>query len=185
MAVEVLKRKFTIDEYHRMAATGIFREDDRIELIDGAIFMMTPIGNRHAQCVRRLNRLFSRQLGDGAIIDVQNPLRLGEHSEPQPDLVLLAPRPDFYPSHPGPADVLLAVEVADTSAEYDRQVKLPVYARFGIREVWLIDLTADRIEIYRAPTPDGYQEVQHVSHPQPLSPQFFQDIHLNAGEILK
>src|SRR5919106_2349460 len=116
MSVQVLRRRFTVDEYYRMAEAGILHEDDRIELIEGEIVEMSPIGSRHAACVKRLIGLFSRQVGpESATLGVQDPIHLGEYSEPQPDIALIHPRPDFYVSaHPGPADILLLIEVADT-----------------------------------------------------------------------
>jgi Uma2 family endonuclease len=142
-----------------MGEAGILGEDDRVELIDGEILAMTPIGPRHAHCVRRLIALLTSRVATSAIVDVQNPLVLGEHSEPQPDVVLLRPRPDFYRhSHPGPQDVLLVIEVADSSSDYDRTVKVPQYARAGIWEVWLIDLAARVVEVYRGPSGGEYGE---------------------------
>lgn len=171
MAVQLLKRLFTVAEYHRMAEAGILSEDDRVELIEGEIVEMAPIGSRHAGHVNRLNRLFSQWAGDQAIVSVQNPVRLGEHSEPQPDLALLKPRSDFYAqSHPGPEDVLLVVEVAETSADYDREVKVPLYARFGVPEVWLVDLAGEGIEVYRQPSPQGYQEARTVRRGEAVAP---------------
>jgi len=185
MSVQLLRRSFTVEDYHRMAQAGILSEDDRVELIDGEILKMTPIGSRHATCVRRLNRLFSMAAGARVIVDVQNPIRLGEHSEPQPDLALLRPRPDFYgSSHPGPQDVLLVVEVAETSATYDREVKLPLYARAGIPEVWLIDLSEERIEIHRHPLPRGYQQVQHLRRGECLAPDALPDMSFAVEGIL-
>mgnify|MGYP005850732689 CR=1 FL=1 len=185
MGVQVVKHRFTVEEYHRMGTAGIFSEDDRVELIEGEIVEMSPIGSRHANCVRRLIYLLSRMTGERAVIDVQNPIRLGEYSEPQPDVTLLRPRPDFYAAaHPGPADVLLVIEVADTSADYDREVKVPLYALAGIPEVWLVELYAEQIEVYRQPLPHGYQEVQIVRRGQHLSPQAFPEPALAVDDIL-
>lgn len=185
MAVHLVRHRFTVDEYHRMSVGGILVEDDRVELIDGEIVEMTPIGARHAACVRRLSRLFSRGLGERAVVDVQNPVRVGERSEPQPDVALLRPRPDLYaPSHPGPGDVLLLVEVAETSARIERAVKVPLYARAGIQELWLVDLAEEVVEVYRRPLPDGYQELQRVGRGQQLSSQAFPDVPLAADDIL-
>ena len=185
MAVQSVRHRFTVDEYHRMSETGIFVEDDRVELIDGEIVEMTPIGVRHAACVRRLNRLFSGRLGERAIVDVQNPIRVREQSEPQPDVALLRPRPDLYaPAHPGPGDVLLLVEVAETSAHLERAVKVPLYARAGIQEVWLVDLAGEVIEVYRRPLPERYQELQRVGRGQQLSSQAFPDLSLAVDDIL-
>lgn len=172
MAVEVQRRLFTVDEYYEMARAGILREDDRVELIEGEIVQMTPIGSRHAACVDRLTRLLVQAAGDRAIVRVQGPVRLGDRSEPQPDVVLLKPRPDFYVTgHPGPADVILLVEIGDSSVGYDRDVKLPLYARAGVREVWIIDLAATRVEVYRAPTSEGYRDVARAPRGQQLAVQ--------------
>jgi Uma2 family endonuclease len=151
------KRRFTVDEYYRMAEAGVFGENDRVELLDGQIYVMSPIGSEHASCVDRLTRLFVRRAGDDAIVRIQNPIRLNEASEPEPDLALLHPRDDAYASeHPGPEDVMIIVEVAETSLEFDRDVKLPLYATADIPEVWLVDLEADTIHVYRDPSDDRY-----------------------------
>jgi Uma2 family endonuclease len=156
------RRRFTVYEYYRMAEAGILNEDDRVELIDGDIIEMAPIGNRHTACVKRLNRLFSEQLGRSVVISVQDPIRLSSRSEPQPDLALLRPRDDFYAAgHPTPADVLLIVEVVDSSLPYDRR-KLRLYARAGIPCVWLAIVSSRRVEVHREPTVGGYRSVTIV-----------------------
>lgn len=134
MSIQIEKRYFKVGEYHRMGEAGVFSEDDRVELIAGEIVEMPPIGRRHAACVDRLTELFSGQ--PGVIVRVQNPVRLDEFTEVRPNVALLRRREDFYSrSHPTPAGVLLVVEVADTSSAYDREVKLPLYARSGVPEV--------------------------------------------------
>ncbi len=133
MTPRLLRRPFTVAEYHRMAEAGVLGEDDRVELLEGEIVQMTPIGSRHAACVARLTHLFVDRLQGRAQVNVQNPVHLSERSEPQPDLALLRPRPDFYArAHPGPADVLLLVEVAETSSDVDWTVKIPLYAGAGV-----------------------------------------------------
>lgn len=185
MAVQVLRRRFTVEEYYRMAQAGILNEDDRVELIEGEIIEMAPIGSRHAAHVKGLNRLFSQQVGQEVLISVQDPVRLSERSEPQPDIALLRFRPDLYAtSHPGPADVLLLIEVADATVEYDREVKAPLYAREGIREFWLVDLPGERIEVYRDPSPEGYRQVRTVQRGERLSPEAFPGLELSAEDIL-
>lgn len=140
----ITRRRFTVDEYHRMAEAGILGEDDRVELLDGEIVEMTPIGPRHAGGVNRLTRLFTTRLGARAIVTVQNPVVLGVRWEPQPDLAILRPRPDFYSTaHARPEDILLIVEVAETSGEADRRVKVPGYAAAGVPETWRVDLPGD------------------------------------------
>ena len=126
MAAQLVTHRFTVQDYHRMEAAGIFHEDDRLELLQGEIVEMPPIGPGHASGVNRLMHCFLSLQAEGkVIISVQNPIRLGEYSEPQPDLALLKPRPDFYSrNHPGPEDVFLVVEVMASSTDYDREVKV-------------------------------------------------------------
>lgn len=143
-----------------MVETGILSEADHTELIDGEIIEMAPIGSQHAGHVTRLVNLFSKAVGDLALVSVQNPVRLGEHSEPQLDLALLEPRHDFYASaHPNADDILLVVEIADTSLEFDRSAKIPLYAAHSVSVVWLLNLRERSVEVYEQPDDDGYQVV--------------------------
>lgn len=159
MPVQAPRRLFSVRDFYQMAEAGIFDEGDRVELLAGEIVEMTPIGSRHAACVNRLHRMFHDRLGSSAIVSVQNPVRLDDHSEPQPDVTVVRSREDFYrDAHPGPPDVLLVVEVADTSADIDRQVKVPLYARAGIPEVWVIDLEGRFVDVYQQPHRDGYRQ---------------------------
>jgi Uma2 family endonuclease len=170
MPVEVLKHRFTVDEFHRLGEARVLSEDDRVELIDGDIVHMTPIGPRHASCVRRLIALLPPLAAGRAIVDVQDPLRLGTHDEPQPDVVLLTRRPDFYrDAHPGPTDALLVIEIADASIAYDRTVKLQRYGVAGVREVWIVNLSEDLIEVYRHAVTGAYQERLAVGRGQSLA----------------
>lgn len=172
MAVEVTKRRFTVGEYYRLAEVGILTEDDRVELLEGEIFEMSPISSRHAGCVTRLNHLLQDRVKGRAIVSVQNPIRLSDYSEPQPDLAVLKFRPDFYSGeHPKPDDVLLLIEVCETSAAFDRQIKVPLYAKFGIPEVWLVDLAQEQIEVYRAPASQGYGEAHTLTRDQVVTAQ--------------
>lgn len=185
MAIQVLRHRFTVEDYYRMAATGVLSEDDRVELLDGEIVDMTPIGSGHMGCVNRLTQLFSLGCGTRAIVQVQGPIRLGPHSEPQPDLALLRPRPDFYAEgHPGPDAVLLLVEVADTSLDVDRTVKLPLYARARIPEVWLVDLLGGRVEVHRAPEATGYGDVRRLGRGERLSPLALPGIAVRVEDIV-
>lgn len=184
-AVEVARRRFTVDEYYQMARTGILGEDDRVELIEGEIIEMVPIGTRHAACVRRLDRIFSSKIGDQVLVDTQNPLRLGQNSEPQPDLMLLKPRDDYYASfHPRAEDVLLLVEVADTSVPYDREVKVNLYAKSGVNEVWLVNLQAQQVITCRLPSPSGYTEVKEYGRSDHISPLAFPGLNIPVQDIL-
>ena len=185
MAVQVSRRRFSVGEYYLMAKAGILHEDDRVELIEGEIVEMAAVSSRHAAGVKRLNLLFAPYAGQRFLVGVQDPVRLDEHSEPQPDIALLRLRPDFYANaHPGPEDVLLLIEVAVTSEEYDRQVKVPLYARFGILEVWLVDLEGERIEVYREHSPQGYRHVRTVLGDEHLAPEALPGLELTARDIL-
>ena len=178
------RHRFTVADYYRMAEAGILHEDDRVELIEGEILDMEPISPRHASCVTRLTALFLRGLDEKAIVPAQNPLRLNQYSEPQPDLSLLRWRADFYATaHSTPEDALLVAEVADTSLGYDRDIKAPLYARSGIPEVWLVDLTHKSISIYRGPGPDAYGNSFEVRGTAPLSPQAFPDFALTPDQV--
>jgi Uma2 family endonuclease len=185
MAIAVTHRRFTVHEYHRMAEAGIIGEDERVELIEGEIVAMAPIGRRHVSCVARLTHLFARGVGDRAVVLVQSPIRLTDDAEPQPDLAILHPREDFYNQEAaGPHDALLIIEVADTSARYDRQVKVPLYAQAGIPEVWLVDLTTDGVTIYREPEPEGYAQVRLATGSDALSPLAFPEFVLTVDRVL-
>ena len=179
------RRRFSVDEYYRMAAAGILHEDDRVELLDGEIIDMAAIGSRHAMCVDFLAEWFIVRLAGRALVRVQNPVRLGPHSEPEPDLTLVRRRTDRYATaHPGPGDVLLLIEVSDTSLAYDRDVKVPRYAAAGIAEVWIVDLEAERVLVYRRPRADSYEHVATVRRSGTLSLAAFPDLALPVAELL-
>ena len=155
--------RWTVADYHKIGEVGLLAEDARVELINGEIVEMTPIGSSHAGKVKRLAHLFSVLLGDKAIISVQDPLVLNDDSEPEPDITLLRWRDDYYESaHPTPQDVLLLIEVSDTSVRYDREVKIPLYARHNIPDVWLLDLQQQGLEIYQKPESGEYQHMQRL-----------------------
>lgn len=184
MAVPNLQQHLTIEEFQRMAEAGVFAGDDRLELIRGEIVEMAAIGDRHALCVMLANDLLS-ELKPKGIVNPQNPLRLpGQVSVPQPDVVLLRRRPDFRSKPPHAGDVLLIVEVADTSLAYDRDVKIPLYAEAGISESWLADLTTDTIFAYWRPSPDGYQEVREYRRGERISPQAFPEERFLVDDLL-
>ena len=153
----VTRRKFDVGEYYRLAEVGVLSEDDRVELIEGEIIEMVPIGSDHSGTVNRLAYVLFRRVRDRAVVTVQNPLRLSDHTEPVPDFLLLRPRADFYQGAPPPAaDVLVLIEVAQSSLRYDRGVKLPLYARHGVPEVWIVDLAGRVVEVHRGPGSEGY-----------------------------
>lgn len=185
MSVQILRRKFTVKQYNQMVEAGILTEDDRVELIRGEIIEMTPINRRHSSHVNRLNELFVLRFAQLVTVGVQNPVELNDNSEPQPDISLLRRKADFYESgHPQPQDILLLVEVADTTVESDRQIKIPLYAETGIIEVWLVDINEQCIEVYREPSPNGYQNVQRFVRGQSLSILAFPEIIISVNEVL-
>lgn len=178
-------RKFTVEEYYKLEEAGILKEDDRVELIEGEIVEMAPIGSRHFAAVNRLMRLLDRQIGDRGIVSVQNPLLLSERSMPQPDIVLLAPSSDDYRHRiPGPENTLLIVEIADSSLQYDRLTKAPLYARAGIAEVWLVDLVQNCIEVYRQPQAGEFSKHLRFDRGSEVSPQPFPDIKIRVEDIV-
>lgn len=186
MAIDVARRQFSVRDYYRMAEAGILTEDDRVELIAGEVVETSPIGSRHAACVDRLNALLHRHSGEALIVRIQSPIRLNDYSEPQPDLALLRFRPDYYSeAHPLPADVLLVVEVADTSLTYDRNAKLPLYAEAHIPEVWLVDLANEAVEIYAAPEGGQYQIVYRAHSGDALSSPTLADVAFDVAAILR
>jgi Uma2 family endonuclease len=161
MTARLPPHRFTVPQYEKMIDVGILNEDDRVELIRGEIVAKMPIGDLHIACIDRLTRQMIRKVGDDAIVSIQNPIRLAD-SEPEPDLVLKRPRDDFYASgKPGAADVLLLIEVADSTLDRDRDVKRPLYAENGITEYWIVNLPDRCLEVYRQPRPDGtYADVR-------------------------
>jgi Uma2 family endonuclease len=155
---DFLRHTFKVNDYYRMAEAGIFTENQRVELINGELFDMPPISSFHAGLITRLSRLLINKLGEQAIVTVQNPIYLNEFSEPQPDIAILKPRADDYmQSLPTAADVLLLIEIADSSLHYDRTIKLPLYASHQIPEVWLFNLKEQRLDIYQQPESDYYR----------------------------
>lgn len=185
MYAESHKRLFTVEEFHRMGELGILDDAARLELLGGEIFEMPPVGPGHQGDTDVLNMSFAPALAGRAIVRVQGPVVLDDHSEPSPDLVLLRPRADFYRQvHPRPDDVLLLVEVADTSLRYDRLDKLPRYAASGIREVWIVDRNGKRLEVHRRPSPDGYGLTQVLTVPATVAPDAFPEIVLDVAAIL-
>jgi Uma2 family endonuclease len=179
------RRMFTTSEYHRMGEAGILTDEDRVELIEGEIIRLTPIGPPQASTVDRLNPLFHARAGNRAIVRVQGPIVRDRYSEPQPDLTLLKPRADFYVArHPQPTDVLLAVEVMHTSADYDRGVKFPLYARRGIAEVWLIDVVTRTVTVGRQPTLRGYRDTVTRTGDERLAPAALPRVAFRVSELL-
>ena len=179
------KRKFTVAEYYRMAEAGILRPDERVELIEGEIIVMAPIGPGHAGSVDFTADFIIRRLDERFMVRSQNPVHLDDGSEPQPDIaIILRRRESYFTAHPTPADVLLVIEVADSSLEYDREVKAHLYGRAGVPETWVKNLPEDCIEKFTEPGPEGY--AQHTIHRrgETLTPESLPDLELPVDELL-
>ncbi|MDC0834639.1 Uma2 family endonuclease [Geitlerinema sp. CS-897] len=178
-------RLLTVEDYHRMAEAGILHPDERVELLDGEILQMSPIGRRHAAYVLRIANQLKDELGSRTFIDVQNPVVLNDYSEPQPDIVLLPPREDFYiETGVLASDVYLVVEVAESTLEFDRTEKLPRYALAEIPEVWIVDTNANRIEMYRNPIEGKYQSSQILNRGDRLSILAFSNREIELNTLL-
>ena len=185
-APAITKRRFSVKEYYLMAEAGILSPRDRVELIDGEIVQMAAMGSYHAGCVNTLNRAFMETLGRRVVVSVQNPVRLSEHSEPQPDIALLRPRADLYTeSHPRAGDVMLIVEVSHSTVEYDRDVKTPLYAAAGIPELWLVNLDEDFIDGLSDPDGAGYRTLRRYVRGERIAPALLPDAALEVSEILR
>jgi Uma2 family endonuclease len=185
MQMEISRKRFTVDDYYRMADAGILAPGDRVELIDGEIIQMSPIGTRHLGCVNATTAVFFNAFKGRAVVSGQNPVQLSDFTEPQPDVVLLKPRKDFYRGkHPEAVDALLVVEVSDTTLAYDRDVKLSYYAAAGIPEVWIEDLSSDRVLVFRNPIDGVYPVPLVLRRDESISVQAFPDTAFTVSDFL-
>jgi len=177
------KRRFTADEYLKMAELGILAPDEKLELIDGEIYKkMSPVGLPHIWCVMRLTKIFERVLGNKVFVSVQNPLRLDDYNEPEPDVVLFPL--EAMNRQPTAKDALLVVEVSDSTLNLDRKVKLPLYARFDVVEVWIVNLSEKRLEAYREAKEGVYRQVMMYDETEAITPVKFETVSFSVGEIL-
>jgi Uma2 family endonuclease len=184
MSMPATRHRFTLDDWHQMIGTGMLRKDQRLELLDGEIYDMAPIGPAHQGAVNFLNRFWSTRLGTRAIVSVQGPVTAPPTSEPQPDVALLRDRQDFYrTAHSQPHDVFLVIEVADSSLDYDH-AKLRFYAQAGMREAWIVDLQDECVEVYRTPRDETYHDVHVVRRGEQLACLAFPDVTLPIDDIL-
>ena len=185
MSAQLEKWHFNVEQYYRLAEVGVLKPDDRVELIEGEIVKMSPIGSPHAACVTRGNRLFQNTFTQRAVIWVQNPVRLSDFSEPVPDVALLKPRDDFYAEHlPTGEDVLLIIEVSDSTILSDRNVKMPLYARAGIPEAWLVNLPKKMIEVYYDVTDGRYRKCLKFKRGEVLVSPTVPALSLKVSEII-
>ncbi len=181
-AVTLRKRKFDVDEYHRLGEAGILGRGERVELIDGELVELAPIGGEHATIVSRLNMILARQCDSSQIVHVQNPLRLDRTSEPQPDLVLARLIPGFR-DVPNFKDALLVIEVADSTYHYDRKIKAPLYARAGVPELWIVDCQNRCVEVHEDAKSDGYEKVTVADDTAALVPRLAENIQVRLADL--
>lgn len=182
--MQLLTKKFTIEQYHKMGESNIFHPEERLELIKGEIIKMSPVGLKHITAINRLTNLLVYELHQKALISVQNSIQLDDYSEPQPDVVLAKPRADFYGNQPiKPEDIYLLIEVSDSTIKYDRKVKIPLYAENKIEEVWLVNLNNNTLEVYREPENNSYQNFQKLNSKKAISPLAFPELMINLTEI--
>ena len=175
----------SVADYHRLGEVGILEDGDRIELIEGVLVDMAPIGSEHASLVNRISHCLAGSLSSRVIISTQNPVTLDDRSEPQPDIAVLRYRDDFYATaHPTPMDVLLVVEVADTSLDYDQRLKIPLYARHGVAEVWLAAIGQRSIEVFRHPNDQGYRERMERTEQDSIRPTLLPDTLFRVADLL-
>jgi Uma2 family endonuclease len=179
----VPRHTFTVDEYHRMGVPGIFKEHDRIELIEGELIQMAPIGGRHLRLVNVVSEILHKAMSDQALVSTQNPILLPPLNEPQPDIALLKPEFKRREDVPTARDVLLIVEIADTTLAYDRDTKVPIYARFRIPEVWLFDAERKNLFVFLDPSSKGYRKLLTPQNDETISPSLLPGVNINLSDI--
>ncbi len=181
----IVPKRFRVEDFRRMTEVGILPEESGWEIIDGFLIDKMTIGSRHPSTVKRMNRKLMRLLGDNAIISVQDPIHIDDYNEPEPDIALLKPREDFYAeSHPAPQDVLLLVEVSDSTVEYDREIKKSIYAKAEIAEFWLVNLKESTIECYTQPKNGNYRLAQIFETGEMVQSKTIENLKLKVKEIL-
>ena len=181
--LSIPRRLLSVEEYYQLGRAGVLSEDDRVELIEGEMIEMAPIGGPHIYLVNMLNRVFAAQLGAQGIVSVQNPIVLPPRNAPQPDLAILAPSSIASKEVPRAQDVLLLIEVAHTTTHYDRDVKIPIYARHGIAEVWLFEVEVQRLSIYLEPGTRGYQRLLNPEKREIISPSLLPGVKINLADL--
>jgi Uma2 family endonuclease len=186
MDASIAVRRLSVQDYHQMAESGILQPDERIELLEGQIIQMAAKGTAHSAAVTRIERLLRNRLGERVLLRFQDPVRLNDYSEPEPDVAVVQPNTLFYEDHhPIPSEVFLLIEVSDTTLKFDREVKSPAYARSGIAEYWVLDVKARKLHVYRVPGTDGYQSEAILSEELTVAPLAFPDCVITVREMLR
>lgn len=181
--VSIPRRLLNVEEYYRLGKAGVLGEEDRVELIEGEMLEMAPIGGPHAYLVNRFNQLFAAQLGNRGVLSIQNPILLPPRNVPQPDVVILGPHSMTSRELPRASDVLLVIEVSHTTVEYDRDVKIPIYATHGIVEVWLCEVASQRLSIHLEPDASGYQRLLKPSNDATISPSRLPGVKIRLADL--
>jgi Uma2 family endonuclease len=179
-------RRLSVQDYHYMAKSGILQPDERIELLDGVIIQMAAKGTAHSSSVSRLEKLLGDRLSDRTLLRFQDPVRMSDYSEPEPDIAVVHPDPLFYEDHhPIPSEVYLLIEVSDTTLRFDRETKASLYARSGIVDYWVLDVQDRRLHVYREPSADGYQSETILAEELTVSPLAFPDCVIRVKDMLR
>ena len=179
-------RLLTVQEYHRMAEIGILNEGERVELLAGQIVKMAAKGTAHSASVTRTEKLVNNRLGNRVLVRLQDPVRLNDNSEPEPDIALVVPDPLYYEDHhPTPSEVYLIIEVADRTLKTDLGIKATIYALSGIADYWVLDVNNRQLHVFREPSQDGYQSIAVLGDDGSISPLQFPDISFMVGEMLR
>ncbi|MDZ8083130.1 MAG: Uma2 family endonuclease [Nostoc sp. DcaGUA01] len=178
-------RLWTVEEYHRMAEAGIFGADERVELLEGKIIWMIAKGTAHRSAVGRTDYLLKNRLGNRAWVSIQDPVKLNERSEPEPDIAVVKVDPlDYADHHPTPTEVYLIIEVADSSLKLDCETKAKAYSQAGIRDYWVLDVVSRQLHVFREPTQDGYQSEVILAEDATISPLELPDLSIVVLEML-
>jgi Uma2 family endonuclease len=185
MSVQISRHRFSVDDYYRMVDAGILCERDRIELIDGEVVTISSPGPRHSACVTRTTRAFFARVGETALVRVQDPVRLNRHNQPQPDLSIVRPRTDFYEAgHPGPTDILLIIEVADSSLDYDRVVKARIYGESGVPEYWVVDVIGESLWRHTELRDGSYRSIRECRRGEGIAPELLPDVLIAVEDLI-
>lgn len=186
MESSIIIRRLSVEDYHQMAESGILEPGERVELVEGQIIQMAAKGTAHSAAVSRIEKLLRSRLGDQALLRFQDPIRLNDYSEPEPDVAVVHPNPIFYEDHhPTSSEVFLLIEVSDKTLKFDREVKSPAYARAGISEYWVLDVNAHKLHVYRLPSANGYQSETIMSEELTVAPLAFSECTIAIKEMLR
>jgi Uma2 family endonuclease len=186
MDTAIALRRLSVQDYHRMMESGILRPDERVELLEGQILQMAAKGTAHSAAVSRIENGFRTRLGSAVLLRFQDPIRLNDYSEPEPDVAVVRPDPLYYEDHhPTPSEVFLLIEVSDSTLKFDLEAKAPAYARSGITEYWVLDINDRKLHVYRVPGAESYQSETILSEALSIAPLAFPECVIEVQELLQ